>query len=252
MYEAKDVADEVREELIAEAREEVRARARLNNEELDEAGFSEAVRAYVDAHPEESDILASGMTAKVELLANFLKPQPSGRLHGKIKQAVIPLLVACWDELEGSDEQSTYAYKLHGRIENLTWDPPVLTFTIERHGGTVHGSAFADLHHWQVDPQRGTATCSVGGRRRLSAAPPRINTEALAERLAKYILKEAKHRALKWAPDDGTVRLLIGKVIEAGDLNVQTLAGRRKRFRTALRKRLPEWREIKPNVWKPA
>jgi hypothetical protein len=33
--------------------------------------------------------------------------------------------------------------KLLGRMEEVVWEPPILSFTVERHGGTVQGSSRA-------------------------------------------------------------------------------------------------------------
>ena len=56
-------------------------------------------------------------------------------------------------------------HKLIGRMENVEWHPPILTFLIERHGGTVLGSARAELQRWTVDLDRRTATCERVGHR---------------------------------------------------------------------------------------
>jgi hypothetical protein len=48
------------------------------------------------------------------------------------------LLAACWDELTG-DDGGMEAYKLLNRMEDVAWNPPLLTFVIERHGGTARG-----------------------------------------------------------------------------------------------------------------
>jgi hypothetical protein len=50
------------------------------------------------------------------------------------------LLKECWYEFEGADDTKMWPSKLTGRMEDITWDPPILTFKIERHGGTVMGS----------------------------------------------------------------------------------------------------------------
>jgi hypothetical protein len=41
---------------------------------------------------------------------------------------------------KGADETSMEAWKIR-RAEDLSWNPPHLSFTIERHGPTVHGRA---------------------------------------------------------------------------------------------------------------
>ena len=72
----------------------------------------------------------------------------------------------------------------------------------------------------------------------------------LAEKIAKLILLRREDERLKWY-DDGRVRILIGKVLPDGSAVTQTLAGRRKRFRAALRERLAveDWREVGVNVF---
>jgi hypothetical protein len=43
------------------------------------------------------------------------------------------------------------------RAEELSWNPPILSFTIERHGATARGSSRAELHEWTVNLHEGTA-----------------------------------------------------------------------------------------------
>jgi hypothetical protein len=54
------------------------------------------------------------------------------------------------------------------RAEDVAWTPPFLTFTLERHGGTVNGSSRAELHHWEVNIETGVATIVKVGRRQLT------------------------------------------------------------------------------------
>lgn len=49
------------------------------------------------------------------------------------------------------------AHKLLSRMEQIVWEPPVLTFVIARHGGMVLGSTRAELQHWAVDLNKMTA-----------------------------------------------------------------------------------------------
>jgi hypothetical protein len=41
-------------------------------------------------------------------------------------------------------------YKL-SRMKDATWNPPILEFTIERHGGTALGSTRASLQRWEIN-----------------------------------------------------------------------------------------------------
>jgi hypothetical protein len=74
----------------------------------------------------------------------------------------------------------------------------------------------------------------------------------LAEEVAGLILRHQEDERLWWY-EDGRVRVLIGKVLPDGSAVAQTLAGRRKRFRAALRERLAGegWREVGVNIYEP-
>ena len=68
------------------------------------------------------------------------------------------LLAACWHEFHGDNGGMT-SDKLLGRMEEVVWEPPILSFTVERHGGTVQGSSRASLQQWRLDLDKKTAWC---------------------------------------------------------------------------------------------
>jgi hypothetical protein len=103
----------------------------------------------------------------VKPLMGELENVPPGPIQGQDKNNVIALLAKCWQDLRGADETSMEGWKLN-RAEKLSWDPPILSFTIERHGQTLDGSGRADLHHWEVDLHQGTADCMPAGHRQLT------------------------------------------------------------------------------------
>jgi len=72
--------------------------------------------------------------------------------------SVTVLLAACWHEFGGGDSERMHAGKV-GRMETVRWDPPVLSFRIERHGAMGAGSTRAGLQEWRVDLDRKTAQC---------------------------------------------------------------------------------------------
>ena len=104
-------------------------------------------------------------------LRNRLAVVPPGRLIGALGWEVQSLLIASWDHVKGGEAEGTTGYKLTGRIESLEWAPPNLTFVIERHGGTVHGSHLPwVLRRWaEPDPNRkvSNAECSSPQHARL-------------------------------------------------------------------------------------
>ncbi len=58
----------------------------------------------------------------LEDLRNFLSKLPSGPVE-EVKR-VANLVNQAWDELDGNDSGGMQAYKLLGRVENPTWNPP--------------------------------------------------------------------------------------------------------------------------------
>src|SRR4051794_5739582 len=84
----------------------------------------------------------------------------SGLAPGPITDAaeLEGLLEPCWHAFVGSDNGGMEGRKLLGRMEDGAWDPPLLTFTVERHGATVLGSTRAELQKWTVDLEKRTAS----------------------------------------------------------------------------------------------
>ena len=109
----------------------------------------------------------------------------AGTISGDLKGKILSLLAECWDELKGADESAMRAFKLD-RAEDLSWDPPVLSFKIERHGGTVLGSSRAELQRWCVNLHEATASCEEQGYRQLRPNAPG-STEPLVERVCEAV-----------------------------------------------------------------
>jgi hypothetical protein len=67
-----------------------------------------------------------------------LKKYLQGVQPGTIDNATdLEMLLAWgWHELKG-DDGGMVGHKLIGRMEDVTWDPPIIYFTIERHGATA-------------------------------------------------------------------------------------------------------------------
>lgn len=78
----------------------------------------------------------------------------------------------------------------------------------------------------------------------------RLDVGLLVEEIANLILKRQEDERLKWY-DDRRVRVFTSKVLPSRSAARQTLAGRRKRFRAALRERLVRdgWWEVRANVY---
>lgn len=159
------------------------------------------------------------------------------------------LLAAVWNELSG-DDGGMGAYKLTNRMEKPIWNPPILTFRIERHGAASLGSSRAEVQEWTVDLERLTASVKVAGRRQIGPLQPKSDVKSIAADLCSAILTGKQDDRLKW---DGTswVRVLMGKVLPERSAVKATLAERRKRLRNELTRLLaPEgWKLVRPNEY---
>jgi hypothetical protein len=164
------------------------------------------------------------------------------------------LLATCWDQFDGSNAEGMEPQKLFGRMERISWDPPVLSFTLERHGGTVLGSSRAELQRWEVNVETRSATCSTGSHRQLTPMQPKLTVKPQAEEVVGLILEGRQDDRLKWHAG-GSVRILIGNVegLQTGSAVQQTLAGRRRRFREEVERLVTNhgWHKVGTNVYAP-
>ena len=164
---------------------------------------------------------------------------------------MVCLLKDCWDQLEGGDAEGMQSHKLN-RIEEVSWEPPRLSFIIERHGGTVLGSTRAELHRWTVDVEAKSARCMPESYRQLKPNAKRWDHVSAVQDIVNLIEEHQTDTRLKWN-DDGSVRVIIGEILPDENGPKQTLAGRRKRFRTLLDQKLGEqgWRKVRQSVYAP-
>jgi hypothetical protein len=168
--------------------------------------------------------------AELENLRIYLDKLSSGEVAnvGDVER----LLFKCWGQLElASADAGLEGYELLNRTEGLSWNPPFLTFDIERHGETVGGSIYAHVYSWTVDLDRGVATMGSDPEPRRVRKPDKPLTAAalssLTNELIDAILEHRTDPRLSW-DGDSKVKVLVSKVIPA--TNKQTSGARRKRF----------------------
>lgn len=155
------------------------------------------------------------------------------------------VVASYWHELAGSAEGGMEGRKLEGRMEMAEWNPPLLTFNIERHGATVNGSVYAEVQHWSVNVETGEASLEGRRRRQVSAKDKPLKVEPLVEEIIAAIVERANDHRLKWDGDQ-KVRILISSVISA--TNNQTRSARRKRFWNAMEEKIEPlgWTRLSP------
>jgi len=184
------------------------------------------------------------MSDAISQLHVMMQALPTGRVEetGHVEMA----LSAAWDKIAGTEAESTHASKLVGRTEQMVWNPPVLSFVIERHGGTVHGSSRAKLHKWNIDLEKRIAVCNPDhSYRQLTSMSPRFDVKAPAREIAALIVEKKTDSRLRWRESNRLVQVVISEVVP-DTAATQTITGRRKRFRKLLTVLLA------PHGWQPA
>jgi len=186
----------------------------------------------------------------MQKLIDYLNSLNAGPISETTK--LTNLLEACWDEFSGSASEGMAGYKLRGRIEEGFWNPPILSFTIERHGATVLGSTRAEYQGWEINLKEKTASCQSIGYKQILPKQPRMDLKPIAEEIAQLIISYQEDSRLNWK-NDGTVAVRIGNILPEYSAVKQTLVNRRKRFRGILEELLNNagWKKIRPNVFAP-
>jgi hypothetical protein len=180
-------------------------------------------------------------------LRKYLSSQKPGPL--KVTSDVERLLAEVWGDL-GGDHGGMAGHKLIGRMEAVEWQPPILRFTNERHGGTVFGSTRAELQHWTVDLDSRTAMFGRTVQRQVSRTASRVDIAPIAAEIADLIVGGVSDERLRWL-DDGRVRIEMGRIFPEQSGVKQTVQGRRSRLREALIESLGRmgWRHLGRNVF---
>jgi hypothetical protein len=179
-----------------------------------------------------------------ELVALF-ETMPSGPLVGEPRVKVLELLKECWFEFTGSTDSKMEFWKVQ-RDEGPTdmiWDPPVLTFVVERHGSTVLGSTRAEKQQWNLNLENKTANhCTIGFRQLYSKAPA-LKVKPIAALVYEAVRQGPDSNSdlisrdiLVWK-DPHTIVIRHGILIP-NDGYQMTISGRRKRFRAELELRM--------------
>jgi hypothetical protein len=185
------------------------------------------MKIHTKDEPAVSAVGDQDMTKEIADLKARLKTIAVGPLSGDLANDLSALLYAAWRHFRGSDEGGMRAEKLLGRIEKLTWAPPILSFKIERHGGPAQGSAFAEIQVWHVNLESNEASCRFDPKRLVGRIDEPLNTLALAEEIADVISGGKSDKRLNWL-SDVRVRLCMKDIIP--QTNKQTTSGRRRRF----------------------
>ena len=143
------------------------------------------------------------------------------------------ILAHHWDSLKGWRMEGMSGFKLINRMEDVRWNPPILSFVLERHGGTAMGSTRAELQHWEVNVKEGWCGIVKRGRRQVRSMAKGVSVKPVAAETAQMILGGKQDDRLKW-DKDGCVKVRPATLFpDDGSFKI-TISGRRKKFRQFL------------------
>jgi len=188
----------------------------------------------------------------LEQLREYLRGRPRGPVRDEDHAALVRLMSHAWPEFDGSEEEGMDSVKL-ARMERPCWDPPVLTFRIERHGAMVAGgSSRAEMQTWTVDVDKAEVDVAVSGYRQIEPMAPRLDVKPLVAEIVSLIEAGQDDERLKWSADRSRVTVRTGRILPPA--YKRTMEGRRQRFGDALREAmtLAGWRPVigtSPNTW---
>jgi hypothetical protein len=132
----------------------------------------------------------------MQALKNFLASVPSGAITTPADaEALKQVLENCWDDIEGSDTHSMSSNKLSGGLEKVTWQPPILSFTIERHGETVQGASRAETYEWQVNVDEAQAKRIIRQHQQATPVFKAIDIAGVADAATDDHISAHKHSA---------------------------------------------------------
>lgn len=182
--------------------------------------------------------------SEVEKLRQLVASLTPGNVRKSVYSDIESALAACWEKLGGFTDGGMTRDKLSSRIETVRWEPPVLSFMIERHGALVVGrSSRAELQTWYVDTNELKASLGQSSYRQMRPMDNPFDTHAATQELTDIIhQKSVGDPQIKWL-DDSTIKIVTAAVVP--ETNNRTTSARRKRLIIALAAKLERdgWRQ---------
>lgn len=179
---------------------------------------------------------------EVEEFRAYLSSRPSGPVPVADLDAVASALWPVWNELADPDELRRTAMwdRKLWRIERATWEPPVLSFDVERHGGLMAGGTRAEVQTWEVDVARGRAWLATERSRQIRPMAARVKVGPLVDEVVALVSSSADDERLAWSADRLKVRVNLRAIAPLVVGYASTTAGRQERFSALLQERMAE------------
>lgn len=167
----------------------------------------------------------------MERLRQFLQKIPPGTIPAERQPDLWSVLYDVWDKIEGGAKGKMTKDKIY-RAKTMEWSPPILSFVVGRHGAFVNGSSKEEFVGWNVDVSTGKAVSYDNGYRQLRPKDRILDVKVLVANIVTALSSGQDHGAIT-RKSDAEIALHVGVIIP--DVwPKQTVAGRRKRFRTEL------------------
>jgi hypothetical protein len=172
----------------------------------------------------------------IENLNRVLNNVSAGEIPASISDELFKYVVASWNEFSGSRITKMDPRKIlrDEGPEEVTWNPPCLSFVIDRHGGAGLGSTRAEKQQWTLNLEKRTADQMLIGYRQLRPNAPKLDVKPLAEDVCKAVQEGPSSTSrlvsdgiIFWKSDD-ELTVFHGKIIGGG--YQRTVSSRRKRF----------------------
>src|SRR5579862_4489195 len=80
-------------------------------------------------------------------------------------------------------------HKIAGRAHGFNWNSPILTFEIERHGGTANGSTRAERQMWAIDVEKRIARPTIVGHCQITPRASSLKTEPVVNHFVDLICR---------------------------------------------------------------
>lgn len=139
-------------------------------------------------------------------LVEYLASMPNGPITDTVE--LENHLMRCWYKFYGSRAKRMHRHKLQNRMEDVQWNPPILTFIVERHDKLNVGSTRAERQEWQLHLKLKTAWCETVGYRQVKPRQPFLKVRPIAENIFQLIMDHREDKRLKWH-DDGSVDVYV-------------------------------------------
>lgn len=164
------------------------------------------------------------------VLRSMLVDRQPGPVDAELEDQIMQILSADWDGISGATAAAMNSGKLDRR-EDMSWDPPNLSFRIERHGGMAFGSTRAELQRWTANLDTGEVRCSADGYRQLRERAAVFKHDQVASELLSSVAMGRGGEGINFL-SPSRVEVTLKAFLPPGAK--ETMNGRRRRLKQAI------------------